>query len=292
MVDQAKKLLNQEIDNNKPLILLNHMRFDPSVLNYFPGDNTLKISIIRDPATMFPSVFSHYKKECHAFIAARTLENFLKDPDFFTEKYFKIDQTFSHNNMLYDLGFSKCLKKGYLREEVCKIGDLIDELEKRYDLVLIMEYFDEAILLLKQYLDFLSFEDLVYLKVHQRQIQKETDSTIIGEQSRSWNSLEFDIYRHFNKTFSKKIESIFGGIDSEKMLSEKAKLEFALIKFKQYYVTDDSSIAKLSSTGNKIIRYEVRSNLSDEQREYCEKTMRRPADWAKIIFDKQKSTGT
>ena len=159
-----------------------------------------------------------------------------------------------------------------------------------------MEYFDESILLLKHYLDFLTYEDLVYLKKQQRQKVeqsiKESDNNLnfIKQKSREWNSLEFQIYQHFNKTFFEKIEQVFDGFDSQKMIDEKSQLNAALENFRETCMEPESDDKKLlGSSGGAlpVIRYAVKRGLPADVTEQCDKTTRIPLKWVDIIYRRQ-----
>lgn len=299
MVDQWRKLVDSNGKSyNKPKILLNHMRFDPSVLNYFPKENneSLRLTIIRDPATMFSSVFSYFYKVSQAFREAKTIEKFLENPDFYTKKYFSTDQAYCHNYMLYDMGFSECLDKGYLLhgKPSCGIDDFIQFLEYTFDLVLLLEYFDESLILLKHYLNFLTYEDLVYLKKQQRPETAKNDpnlsnnSSSTHQKSRKWNSLEYKIYQHFNQTFFNKMDRIFGGIRSEMMASEKLQLNDALDKFRETCIETDRNYFGFSGN-KKVFRYAVKEGLPVEVSQQCEKTVRTPLNWVDIIYKRQQN---
>ena len=300
MVDQYRKLVDSNgKPHNRPKILLNHMRFDPSVLKYFPKENneSLRLTIIRDPATSFSSVFSYFYKVSQAFREAKTIENFLENPDFYTKKYFSTDQAYCHNYMLYDMGFTECLDKGYLLndEPSCSIDDFIQFLEYTFDLVLLLEYFDESLILLKHYLNFLTYEDLVYLKKQQRPDAENNNLNLsnnflnsVQQKSRKWNSLEYEIYQHFNQTFFNKIDRIFGGIESEKMVSEKLQLNNALDKFRETCIETDRNYFGFSGN-KKVFRYAVKEGLPVEVSQQCDKTVRIPLKWVDIIYERQQN---
>lgn len=82
--------------------------------------------------------------------------------------------SFSYAGQIFDLG----LQHKYYNDPVM-IQKHIDELAENIDLVLIMEYFDESLILLKRELCW-ELDDVVYFKLNQR--SKEYKQAIITDE--------------------------------------------------------------------------------------------------------------
>ena len=79
---------------------------------------------------------------------------------------------------IFDLG----LKHKYYNDPVM-INKHIDDLAEKIDLVLIMEYFDESLVLLKRELCW-DLDDVVYFKLNQR--AQEYKQTMITKEQQVW----------------------------------------------------------------------------------------------------------
>ncbi|XP_033102782.1 galactosylceramide sulfotransferase-like [Anneissia japonica] len=204
-------------------ILCHHTRFSYRGMQEVLPADAVFVTIIRDPATMFESMFTYSKYDAlyHLSHYADPLEKFLNNPDL----YYSSNRAKSHakNPMLYDLGLSIDQK-----DNMQKIDAMITELSDQFNLVMITEYFDESLILLKELMCW-SLDDVVYVVLNAR--AKESVRKISPENAdkiRQWNAGDVKLYEHFNKTFWRKVES-FG---KEKMAKEVAELR----ERKRYFV--------------------------------------------------------
>ena len=108
----------------------------------------------------------------------------------------------TRNPLLYDLGLSF---KYY--QNLTAVNEYIQFLDKEFDLVMIMDYFDESLVLMKRLLCW-QMEDILYLKLSERQ-DKEKDTVLTGnvrENLKIWNKADVLLFEYFNRSFWKKIE--------------------------------------------------------------------------------------
>ena len=103
---------------------------------------------------------------------------------------------------------------------------LFSEIETTFGLVMIMEYFEESIVLLKDQLCW-QYDDLIYLKLNVQKGQKSSLSTKAEEKLRKWLSADQMLYDHFKGLFLQKIKS-FG---QEQMNTELSKLNRSIGKY-------------------------------------------------------------
>ena len=86
-------------------------------------------------------------------------------------------------------------------------------MEREFDLVLITEYFDESLILLKRLLCW-EFQDIVYIKLRVKgneiNFEKEVENNIL-----TWNRADTILYDHFNKTFWRKVREAGSTFDEE-----------------------------------------------------------------------------
>ena len=206
-----------------------HVRYYRQVLDRFMANGTHYVTIIREPSSQWESAFNHfgfkgaiYKlagksgtikiNSTHSTnFTAKTssqdlIQEFLRKP----ETYHRILKTerfqgsstllwhYARNNQLCDMGLEPST---YANETF--VNETIDRLEKEFSMVIINEFFDESLLVMKRMLCW-SFKDILYLSKNQRpnrsNLTEETRNKI-----RKWNRADFLLYERFNRTLWKKI---------------------------------------------------------------------------------------
>ena len=101
----------------------------------------------------------------------------------------------------FDLGL---FHKHYNDDE--KIHKFIEDISERINIVLLAEYFDESLVLMKRELCW-DLDDVVYFKFHQRGTDYK-ESTITEDmrlQIKKWNKADSALYKHFNRTLWGKV---------------------------------------------------------------------------------------
>ncbi|XP_047435111.1 galactosylceramide sulfotransferase-like [Mugil cephalus] len=183
-------------------IMCNHMRFNaPEVSKVLPKD-TFYITILRDPAELFESAFHYYGPTVPLIMkmpGKNKMSEFLRDPD----RYFIPDgfNSFYLKNLLFfDFGWDSTLDPDdpHVEESIRLIAE-------QFHLVMLMEYFEESLILFK---DTLCWDDLLFFKLNFR--KESTVSSLTPELRRKaleWNAIDWKLYMHFNFTFWKKVES-------------------------------------------------------------------------------------
>ncbi|XP_043931761.1 galactose-3-O-sulfotransferase 3 isoform X2 [Protopterus annectens] len=187
-----------------PHIITNHMRFNFAELQQLMPNNSVYVTILREPVAMFESLFSYYNQHCQSFkrVPNNSMEIFLSNP----LKYYKADERYSmyaHNTLVFDLGGDK--DHSPLDEEY--INSFIKQIESIFSLVMIAEYFDESLILLKDLLSW-DLDDILYVKLNMRSKEsKHNISSDIPQKVQKWNAFDAKLYEYFNNTFWKKVQS-------------------------------------------------------------------------------------
>uniref|UniRef100_A0A803JK65 Galactose-3-O-sulfotransferase 4, gene 6 n=1 Tax=Xenopus tropicalis TaxID=8364 RepID=A0A803JK65_XENTR len=185
---------------NKPTydILCHHMRFNlPEVRKLMPADS-FYFTILRDPATLAESSFSYYHSVSSAFKKAPNFTEFIAHPF----HYYKLGERgnqYARNFQWFDLGLNP---DAIFLEPLARAG--VREVEGAFHLVLLSEYFDESMVLLKEELCW-DLDDVVTFKLNTREASTPLDKREV-ESSRAWNALDWYLYVHFNRTFWEKVE--------------------------------------------------------------------------------------
>jgi hypothetical protein len=241
-------------------ILCNHLHFNAAGVHELMPRDTKFIAIVRHPVELFESVMSYYSDEVRAFqrlpgndVAAK-MKNFLDAP----RKYYGYDaahyEKFAKNGMTWDFGFDN------EEEEDAVIQRRIQYLDKVFDLVLITDYFEESIVLLKEELCWTT-EEVTFLKANSRKRESQSAGQNLldskyKEKLLEWNKADWKLYQHFNATFTKKVEA-FG---VKRMEQEVAKLKDANTMIQDRCISDEKGTSFFNSIP--LTRYKLK-NKSD-----------------------------
>lgn len=188
-----------------PNIITGHMRFNKAELQRLMPNDTIYITILREPSSMFESLFSYYNQYCDSFkrVPHGSLETFLEDP----WHYYRPDEKesmYARNTLTFDLGGDKdrpATDEAYARAFVA-------EVDRIFSLVMITEYFDESLVLLRHLLSW-DLDDILYVKLNMR-TPSSKQSLIPGlpAKIRAWNSLDARLYDHFNASLWRQLSAL------------------------------------------------------------------------------------
>ncbi|XP_036379043.1 galactose-3-O-sulfotransferase 3-like isoform X2 [Megalops cyprinoides] len=191
-----------------PNIITSHMRFNLSQLRRLMPPDTLYVTILREPAAMFESLFTYYSQHCGSFqrVPNGSLEAFLSNPWQYYRPH-EEDSMYARNTLTYDLGG----EKDHVPSDTGYMRGFIAEVERVFSLVMIAEHFDESLVLLRSLLSW-DLEDVVYLELNMRTpTSKQNLSSELPALIRAWNALDARLYDHFNASLWRRLESL--GLD-------------------------------------------------------------------------------
>ncbi|KAI1893988.1 hypothetical protein AGOR_G00129340 [Albula goreensis] len=143
-------------------IMCNHMRFMQAEVKRVMPEDSFYFSVLRNPVSMMESIFIYYKS-IPAFHKARSLDDFLTNAAY----SYNTSQTNNHyarNLLAYDFGFDNNNNVVDIERQA---NLSISTIEKSFHLILISEYFDESMILLKNALCW-SLDDVVSFKLNSR----------------------------------------------------------------------------------------------------------------------------
>ncbi|KAF7229950.1 galactose-3-O-sulfotransferase 3-like [Nothobranchius furzeri] len=255
----------------QPNMIANHMRFNESALQNLMSNTTIYITILREPASMFESLFTYYSNISEAFrrVPNGSLEAFLADP----LRYYRPGEDnamYARNTLTFDLGGDKdrpASDAAYAQAFVAKV-------ERVFSLVMISEYFDESLVLLRHLLSW-DLEDILYVKLNMRaESSKKSLSPGLPEKIRDWNSIDARLYDYFNASLWVKLSEL--GLDfvanevnllrhaQERLLKNCSggQLPASEIKNKELHPWQPSENVS-------IVGYDLPSNISQEAKERC-----------------------
>lgn len=252
-------------------IMCNHARFNKRPMNHlFPKKQSRYITILRDPAAQYESVFNfmHLAKPLGFKDEDDPLGTFLKFPPPFQEIRPLMKQTLAlhlvRNPMLFDLG----LDYRYF-QNVTAVERYLDFIEKEFDLVMILEYFDESLLLLKRLLCW-KMKDIIYFKLNERQDKQKRKfmSSEVKEDIKSWNKADSMLYQHFNRTFWRKVRA--EGPSFQRELKRFRRQNRALTRA----CLQQGDFLDEAYTGVYVKGFSLKKNVPEKKRLLCESMMK------------------
>lgn len=187
-------------DNESYNILCNHVVYNKEAFRSIMPADTTYVGILREPISHFISAASYYGfykslKEMFKNDTLNAVSEFLHEP-----KSFPINTYFVNNRMSFDFGISKVK---FNDEQF--IDNYIKELDSDYELVMIMERFQESLVLLRRTLCW-NTKDILYVPLNQ--MSNKPDFQLDDEdleRLKKWNSADLRLYAHFRAKFDSKV---------------------------------------------------------------------------------------
>ncbi|XP_064424314.1 galactosylceramide sulfotransferase isoform X2 [Latimeria chalumnae] len=258
-------------------IICNHMRFHYDEIRKVVPADTVFFTVLRDPAYLFESSFHYFGRIIPLtwkISADDKLSEFLRDPWHYYDPS-GFNAHYLKNLQFFDFGFDN-----NLNPEDPKVEEHIKTIAERFHLVMLLEYFDESLVLLKELLCW-DMEDILYFKLNAR--KDSTVSKLMGDlydQATNWNKIDSKVYDYFNKTFWRRIE-VYG---RERMARDVAELQQRNNKMKNLCIDgghavdagniQESSMQPWQPIGEKsILGYNLKKNIQKPYRKLCRKML-------------------
>ena len=267
----------------RPNLLCGHTRYNKETMNYlFPRKASKYITTIRNPVEQFESIFNYFGLGRFYGLGQdpnESLKRFLEQATEFNHMFKRRTTGFAHNPMSFDLGLDDTFY-----QNVTAIKEYIAFLEKEFDLVMISDYFDESVVLMKRLLCW-EFDDILYIKANKR-IDKEravklSEDTI--ENIKRWNKADVLLYQHFNQTFWRKIE-----LEGEDFYNDLATFRHKKAEITRLCLTNETSDQLWVPRSHKYVKVStLKQNLSGETKEKCEAMTRFDLPYVQQLREKQ-----
>ncbi|XP_016422859.1 galactose-3-O-sulfotransferase 2-like [Sinocyclocheilus rhinocerous] len=273
-------------------LLCSHMHLDLREVRKVMPQNTVFITLLRDPIKTFESVFGYYTSIIPAFFRAHratankgksALSMFLDSPETFWDPK-EPGNGLAKNPMSFDMGLNNQKWNGSWPEDLA-------QLEEAFHLVMIAEHFDESLVLLGALLG-LEHADVAYLRLNARagNCVTELDENM-QEKVRLWNMLDTLLYDFFVQVFWEKAAQ-FG---LERLKVEVAQLRASTEKIQQKCVSRaevppgelEDLLRPWQTETATIVGYEVRGNLSLQDQGFCIRMMLPELQYHSHLYFKQ-----
>ncbi|XP_077992716.1 galactosylceramide sulfotransferase-like [Glandiceps talaboti] len=251
-----------------------HAIYNKTAMHSFMEPSADYITILREPVAQFESFF-HFMQLKTAVVRAgkpaniSALEAFLQNPDFYVPKLFFDRDKDSRNNQFYYLGLQP---KFFENERI--INETIQIIDNDFSLVLITDYFDESLLLLKKMFCW-DIEDILYVKKNQRAHRSEVPDDL-ATKIRQWNRADVLLYDYFNRTLWRKIKEYGPNFDSD-------LAEFRRHLQDTFEECIDSNEFEIQKRMRKRLEYKAKSHST----KFCSSLSRTHLDMHKMIWNRQ-----
>lgn len=258
-------------------IICNHMRFNaPELAKVLPID-TSYITILRDPAELFESSFYYFGRQVPLtwkIPGDDKLTEFLRDPHYYFDPQ-GLYSFYLKNLLFFDFGQDNTLELSDPR-----VTEGIRSITERFQLVMLVEYFEESLILLKDALCW-EMDDLLFFKLNAR--KGSTVSKLTPElrtKALEWNSIDWQLYQHFNISFWSKVET-YGRQRMEKDVAElrRRNLKMSAICIEGGHAVEagniqDTAMQPWQPFGRKsIMGYNLKKNVDKAHRKLCHKML-------------------
>ena len=259
------------LNGSTPNILNNHARYNRDVIQEVMPNDTVYITILRNPIAQFESSFSYMTLDKILGMQNSTdpLEEFFRNPEQVLVNYvltqdLRINSDrlkLIRNGMFYDLGLES---KDFNNQK--KIRTSIEQLDSQFDLVMITEYFEESLILLKRLLCW-EIDDVVFFRLKQRSNElKRVVSKTLQKKIIHWSHADNQLYKHFNRTFWTALKGLGKDFwDEVNMLKAKNQ------------VMSDLCLQQMNQASAELFQtvqtkqYKLRTNIPYSTREMCKR---------------------
>ena len=253
------------LEKPRPNFLCSHTRYNQETMNHlFPKPTAKYVTILRNPVDQYESVFNYMGLgDIYGFgrDPRTALEKFLSTGIEFEDLFKTASTRLARNPMSFDLGLAY-----KFHQSVTAINNYIAFLDKEFDLVMITDYFDESVVLLKRLLCW-ELDDILYFKSNERQDQERAVglSAQVKDNIKRWNAADELLFQYFNQTFWHKIE-----LEGKGFYDDLAAFRRKREQISRLCLTNGTSVQRQYK--NKYVKaVSLKQNLMGETRDQCEK---------------------
>lgn len=188
-------------------ILWNHVTYDGPFFQVIMPEDTVYVSILREPLEQFQSAFEYYGQATGTYLHAILHKNVTNPLSEFISQPYRYQSPKSYlsyvrNKQAQDFGMqAKHVLNSTLRQQY------IQRLGQDFQLVMITEYFDQSLVLLRRLLCW-EVKDILYIPKNKNSRKKKrmfTEADRINY--RKYSTADYDLYDFFRQRFEKTLQS-------------------------------------------------------------------------------------
>nr|XP_056706396.1 galactose-3-O-sulfotransferase 2 [Euleptes europaea] len=270
-------------------IMCNHLRFNLTEVKKVMPNDTFYFSILRNPILLLESSYVYYKKSSPAFRNSRNVNEFLSSPWSYYNLTAKIYNIYARNNMWFDFGYDNNAEY-----DNYYVQSTIKNIEQIFHLILIADYFDESMILLKNTLCW-DLDDVVYFKLNTRSLDSvQTLTPENKEKVKEWCAFDWELYKHFNNTFWIKIHKMMSpaSLYQEVKLLQKRQKELMETCLSEETAIDKSKIKdkkmKPYQSGlASILGYNLKQDLDNVTLKICQRMIMPEIQYTSYLYNQQ-----
>ncbi|XP_021350435.1 galactose-3-O-sulfotransferase 2-like [Mizuhopecten yessoensis] len=191
-------------------ILCNHVLYDKQAFLKIMPNDSVYITILRNPVGQFVSAAMYYnflsslEQEARKHIGLQPIPELFHE--YFTnrDRYSSVNSYHVRNKMSHDLG----LPMSRFDDKVF-IERFIQNLTRDYELVMMMEYFTESVILMRRFLLW-TLEDVIFIPLNVNMRKKKKNVMMYNDDIDAlseWNYADFQLYKHFEQRYMQQIEA-------------------------------------------------------------------------------------
>ena len=186
----------------------------PLMADIMPND-TMFVTSIREPMQHMKSAFQYFNiKRVAAINSSDPISEYLRILDKYDNVYkgrgnirrsgycVPPNLSVTRNSMAFDLGFPNGYAKDTKDEttNTTAVQEWLDMLDKRFGFVVIVEYFDISMVMLRRALRW-NTKDIIYIRRNTQSVKVNTtiDEDLVRNY-KVWSHVDYLLYDHFNKT--------------------------------------------------------------------------------------------
>ena len=216
-------------------MLIDHAVFAEKEMSDLMPPDTVYISSIRHPLAHLKSTFAYFKIPLAVGIpeadqgqnpakSQNPVEVYFSDPERYEAEYMKSLKTdhniiasciphgfsLTKNPMSHCLGMPLGFPPGQpdISKDEIAIKTYLEYLERKFSLIIIVEHFDESLVLLKRLMCW-QLSDILYVSIHvlKYDYKHARLSPRVKRNHRRWDSIDYQLYDYFNASLWRKIKA-------------------------------------------------------------------------------------
>ncbi|KAF2982121.1 hypothetical protein EK904_010781 [Melospiza melodia maxima] len=228
---------------------------------------------LRNPIPLLESSYIYYKDYVPAFRSSKDVNEFLESPTRYYQPADHRRNIYARNIMWFDFGYDN-----NANDDANYTQAVLEQIEHNFHLILIADYFDESMVLLKHTLCW-DLDDVIYFKLNSR--SQDTVQTLTPEseeQIKAWCSLDWKLYLHFNQSFWRRIEETIGlevlGKEVDHLRSRQRELMETCLSEQEAVRKDhikNKALLPFQSGAANILGYNLKQDLDNTTLRTCQK---------------------